>query len=167
MEDRLPFFPRGFPTVEKIRDLAGASWYNDSKATNYDAAEVALAAPAQSDGGARRWAGQTGDPPGLVEGPRRQAGAVVLYGRSRETFGCPAGPPAVTAVNVHAWEGLSEAFLKRAACRQRDYRNRAVFPLTSLCSFRSNYGGLRSPREFTSAPCQRPTRTLNGHGFIG
>ncbi len=103
---------RSFPGVphrlERIRCRDGVTWYNDSKATNFDAAEVALralpgplvvlAGGVSKQGDATAWLEQLG----------QQAAAVVLYGAAREEFaallaGCGyAGP-------VHHCEGLAEA----------------------------------------------------------
>jgi UDP-N-acetylmuramoylalanine--D-glutamate ligase len=81
---------RAFPGVphrlERIRELEGTTWFNDSKATNYDAAEVALLAlegplVVLAGGESKR-----GDASGWIEQLRRQAPAVVLYGSAGETF---------------------------------------------------------------------------------
>ncbi|MFM7315258.1 MAG: UDP-N-acetylmuramoyl-L-alanine--D-glutamate ligase [Cyanobium sp.] len=81
---------RSFPGVphrlERIRERAGIVWFNDSKATNYDAAEVALKA---LDGPLVVLAGgeaKQGDASGWIGQLRRQAAAVVLYGQSRQAF---------------------------------------------------------------------------------
>ena len=81
---------RSFPGVphrlERVRELEGTVWYNDSKATNYDAAEVALralqgplvvlAGGQSKQGEARAW----------LEQLERQAAAVVLFGAARDEF---------------------------------------------------------------------------------
>ena len=81
---------RGFPGVphrlERIRERGGIAWFNDSKATNYDAAEVALKAlhgplVVLAGGEAKQ-----GDASGWLEQLRRQAAAVVLYGAAQEAF---------------------------------------------------------------------------------
>jgi UDP-N-acetylmuramoylalanine--D-glutamate ligase len=81
---------RSFPGVphrlERIRERHGVTWFNDSKATNYDAAEVALRAlqgplVVLAGGEAKQ-----GDPRTWLEQLRRQASAVVLFGAARDAF---------------------------------------------------------------------------------
>ena len=81
---------RRFPGVphrlELIRELDGVRWFNDSKATNYDAAEVALRAlqgplVVLAGGEAKQ-----GDAEGWLNGLQQQARAVVLFGAARERF---------------------------------------------------------------------------------
>jgi UDP-N-acetylmuramoylalanine--D-glutamate ligase len=81
---------RSFPGVphrlERIRERGGIAWFNDSKATNYDAAEVALKAlpgplVVLAGGEAKQ-----GDASGWLEQLRLQAAAVVLYGAARDAF---------------------------------------------------------------------------------
>jgi UDP-N-acetylmuramoylalanine--D-glutamate ligase len=81
---------RGFPGVphrlERIRERGGIAWFNDSKATNYDAAEVALKAlqgplVVLAGGEAKQ-----GDASGWLEQLRRHAAAVVLYGAAQDAF---------------------------------------------------------------------------------
>ena len=81
---------RAFPGVphrlERVGEPAGVTWFNDSKATNYDAAEVALKA---LDGPLVVLAGgesKLGDPSGWIAELRRQAAAVVLFGAARHAF---------------------------------------------------------------------------------
>jgi UDP-N-acetylmuramoylalanine--D-glutamate ligase len=81
---------RGFPGVphrlERIRERGGVTWFNDSKATNYDAAEVALRA---LEGPLVVLAGgeaKQGDAGGWLEELKRQAAAVVLFGAARDAF---------------------------------------------------------------------------------
>ncbi len=81
---------RRFPGVphrlEHLRERAGISWFNDSKATNYDAAEVALKA---LDGPLVVLAGgeaKQGEANGWLNQLQRQAAAVVLYGAARQQF---------------------------------------------------------------------------------
>jgi UDP-N-acetylmuramoylalanine--D-glutamate ligase len=82
---------RSFPGVphrlERIRELEGITWVNDSKATNYDAAEVALKAlegPLVVLAGGQA---KEGEAKGWLAQLQRQAAAVVLFGEARETFG--------------------------------------------------------------------------------
>jgi UDP-N-acetylmuramoylalanine--D-glutamate ligase len=81
---------RSFPGVphrlERIRFHQGITWFNDSKATNYDAAEVALRA---LDGPLVVLAGgqsKQGDAAGWIAQLHRQAAAVSLYGAARQEF---------------------------------------------------------------------------------
>ena len=81
---------RSFPGVphrlERIREQGGITWFNDSKATNYDAAEVALRA---LDGPLVVLAGgqsKQGDAAGWITQLQRQAAAVILYGAARQEF---------------------------------------------------------------------------------
>jgi UDP-N-acetylmuramoylalanine--D-glutamate ligase len=81
---------RSFPGVphrlERIRFHKGITWFNDSKATNYDAAEVALRA---LDGPLVVLAGgqsKQGDAAGWIAQLHRQAAAVILYGAARQEF---------------------------------------------------------------------------------
>ena len=86
MEAALRSFPGVPHRLERIRQLDGVSWFNDSKATNYDAAEVALRAlqgplVVLAGGEAKQ-----GDAEGWLAGLRREAAAVVLFGAAREAF---------------------------------------------------------------------------------
>jgi UDP-N-acetylmuramoylalanine--D-glutamate ligase len=81
---------RSFPGVphrlERIRELAGITWYNDSKATNYDAAEVALGAlpgPLVVLAGGQA---KQGDASAWLEALQCRAPAVVLFGAARAQF---------------------------------------------------------------------------------
>ncbi|MCT0218157.1 UDP-N-acetylmuramoyl-L-alanine--D-glutamate ligase [Synechococcus sp. CS-1329] len=81
---------RSFPGVphrlEPIRLLDGVRWFNDSKATNYDAAEVGLTAV---EGPVVVLAGgeiKQGDPGAWLGALKRQAAAVVLFGAARQAF---------------------------------------------------------------------------------
>jgi UDP-N-acetylmuramoylalanine--D-glutamate ligase len=86
MESAFRCFPGVPHRLERIRCHQGVTWTNDSKATNFDAAEVALRA---LDGPLVVLAGgqaKAGDPAAWVEQLRRQAAAVVLFGAARESF---------------------------------------------------------------------------------
>lgn len=107
---------RRFPGVphrlERIRDHQGVVWFNDSKATNFDAAEVALKA---LDGPLVVLAGgqaKQGDPSGWLHQLDRQAAAVVLYGEAREPFAAllqEAGYPGVVRSVADMAAAVSEA----------------------------------------------------------
>jgi UDP-N-acetylmuramoylalanine--D-glutamate ligase len=103
---------RGFPGVphrlERIRELAGVTWFNDSKATNYDAAEVALQAlegplVVLAGGESKR-----GDASGWIAQLQRQAQAVVLFGAACDEFQTLLAQGSYGGV-VLAVEGLNEA----------------------------------------------------------
>jgi UDP-N-acetylmuramoylalanine--D-glutamate ligase len=86
MEAALRSFPGVPHRLERIRELDGVTWFNDSKATNYDAAEVALRAlqgplVVLAGGEAKQ-----GDPRGWLAGLQREAAAVVLFGAARSPF---------------------------------------------------------------------------------
>jgi UDP-N-acetylmuramoylalanine--D-glutamate ligase len=103
---------RDFPGVphrlERIRELAGVTWFNDSKATNYDAAEVALQAlegplVVLAGGESKR-----GDASGWIGQLQRQAQAVVLFGAACDEFQTLLAQGGYGGV-VLAVEGLNEA----------------------------------------------------------
>ncbi len=81
---------RRFPGVphrlERLRSHKGVTWFNDSKATNYDAAEVALRAlegPLVVLAGGQS---KQGEAAAWLEQLRQRAAAVVLYGAARQEF---------------------------------------------------------------------------------
>ncbi|WP_216901527.1 UDP-N-acetylmuramoyl-L-alanine--D-glutamate ligase [Synechococcus sp. CCY 9618] len=94
--------------LERVRRLNGVTWFNDSKATNYDAAAVALqalegplvvlAGGESKQGDARAW----------LELLQERAAVVVLYGAAREEF---AGLLHASGYGgaVHSLEGMAEA----------------------------------------------------------
>jgi UDP-N-acetylmuramoylalanine--D-glutamate ligase len=86
MEAALRHFPGVPHRLELIREMEGVRFYNDSKATNYDAAEVALQAlegPLVVLAGGQAKRGEAG---AWIAALRRQAPAVVLYGEARDAF---------------------------------------------------------------------------------
>ena len=104
---------RSFPGVphrlERIRELGGITYYNDSKATNYDASLVALQSLERplvvlAGGRAKR-----GEPGAWLEALRHKAAAVVLFGEARSTF-CEllgsAGYPGVIEQQEHLDQAL-------------------------------------------------------------
>jgi UDP-N-acetylmuramoylalanine--D-glutamate ligase len=117
---------RRFPGVphrlERVRELDGISWINDSKATNTDAAEVALKAlegPLVVLAGGQA---KAGDASGWLRELRRQAAAVVLFGDARDAFARLLSDVDYDGVVVQR-EGLAEAvsdahtLAQRLACR--------------------------------------------------
>jgi UDP-N-acetylmuramoylalanine--D-glutamate ligase len=108
MEAAFRCFPGVPHRLELIREHGGITWVNDSKATNYDAAEVALKA---LDGPLVVLAGgqaKTGDPDGWINQLRRQAAAVVLFGDAREAFAAMLGDAGYGGT-VACAEGLEAA----------------------------------------------------------
>jgi UDP-N-acetylmuramoylalanine--D-glutamate ligase len=86
MEAALRCFPGVPHRLERIRERRGIHWYNDSKATNYDAAEVALKA---LDGPLVVLAGgeaKQGEASGWLAHLKGRAAGVILYGAARELF---------------------------------------------------------------------------------
>ena len=86
MEAALRSFPGVPHRLERIRESGEVVYYNDSKATNYDAAEVALAA---LEGPMLVLAGgqaKIGSADAWIAALCRKALAVVLYGEARHTF---------------------------------------------------------------------------------
>jgi UDP-N-acetylmuramoylalanine--D-glutamate ligase len=86
MERALASFPGVPHRLERLRQHRGVTYFNDSKATNYAAAEVALDAlkgplVVLAGGEAKQGDGST-----LAMALARQARAVVLYGAARELF---------------------------------------------------------------------------------
>ncbi|MFM7265120.1 MAG: UDP-N-acetylmuramoyl-L-alanine--D-glutamate ligase [Cyanobium sp.] len=124
--------------LERIRERRGVTWFNDSKATNYDAAEVALRA---LEGPLVVLAGgeaKQGDASGWLEQLKRQATAVVLFGAARETFatllaeasypgtvvGCEGMAEAVSEAERLSVSGGVRAVLLSPACASFDqYRD--------------------------------------------
>ena len=94
--------------LERIRELQGVTYFNDSKATNYDAAEVALKA---LDGPLVVLAGgasKQGDASGWIAGLQQQAKAVVLYGAAQQEFNDRLSDGGYDGA-VHCCVGLEEA----------------------------------------------------------
>ncbi len=86
MEEAFRRFPGVPHRLERIREHGGITWINDSKATNYDAAEVALKAlvgPLVVLAGGQA---KEGEARGWLEHLQRQAAAVVLFGEARRPF---------------------------------------------------------------------------------
>ena len=113
---------RSFPGVphrlERIREQGGITWVNDSKATNYDAAEVALKAlegPLVVLAGGQA---KEGEAKGWLAQLQRQAAAVVLFGEAREAFGRLLADGGFGGT-VAATEGLGEAVDRALGLAQR------------------------------------------------
>ena len=86
VEQALRSFPGVPHRLERLRMLGGIEWFNDSKATNYDAAEMAvkaLKAPLVVLAGGQK---KQGDASAWLSALHRQAAAVVLFGAAREEF---------------------------------------------------------------------------------
>jgi len=103
---------RSFPGVphrlERIREREGVAWFNDSKATNYDAAEVGLRSlqgPLVVLAGGQS---KQGEAAGWLEQLQSQAAAVVLYGAARQEFAALLKGGAYGGL-VESVEGLEQA----------------------------------------------------------
>ncbi|MBW0180562.1 MAG: UDP-N-acetylmuramoyl-L-alanine--D-glutamate ligase [Vulcanococcus sp.] len=108
MHEALRSFPGVPHRLELIRQLDGVAWFNDSKATNYDAAEVALKAlpgplVVLAGGEAKQ-----GDAAGWLAGLQREARAVVVFGAAREAFQQLLQTSQYDGA-IHVVEGLNEA----------------------------------------------------------
>ena len=86
MEAALQSFPGVPHRLERIRSHAGVTWFNDSKATNYDAAAVALDALSGPLVVLAGGESKQGDASDWIQGLRREAAAVVLFGAARAEF---------------------------------------------------------------------------------
>jgi UDP-N-acetylmuramoylalanine--D-glutamate ligase len=108
MHEALRSFPGVPHRLELIRRLDAVAWFNDSKATNYDAAEVALNAlqgplVVLAGGEAKQ-----GNAAGWLAGLQREARAVVLFGAARNAFQQLLQESGYSGA-IHTVEGLSEA----------------------------------------------------------
>ncbi len=108
MEQAFRAFPGVPHRLERIRQHGGIHWFNDSKATNYDAAEVALKAlggPLVALAGGQS---KLGDASAWVAALQQKAAAVVLFGAAAEEF---SGLLAAGGFRgeVHRCAGLAEA----------------------------------------------------------
>jgi UDP-N-acetylmuramoylalanine--D-glutamate ligase len=116
-----------------VRDVEGVRWINDSKATNYDAALVALQAlPAPlvvlaggqaKQGEAGAWLAELG----------RRAAAVVLFGAAREQFAAMLVDSGYGGL-VRALPGLEDA-IPVAASLARETGSRHVLLSPACASF--------------------------------
>lgn len=133
VEEALRSFPGVPHRLERIRAIDAIHWFNDSKATNYDAAEVALRAlegPLVVLAGGQS---KQGDASAWLAALRHQAAAVILYGRAREEFGAllrDSGYPG----QVMAFPGLEEA-VPAAARLARATSARSVVLSPACASF--------------------------------
>jgi UDP-N-acetylmuramoylalanine--D-glutamate ligase len=86
MERALQSFPGVPHRLERLRRITNVTFYNDSKATNYDASEVgilALEGPLVVLAGGQA---KLGDASGWLQALAAQSRAVVLYGQARDAF---------------------------------------------------------------------------------
>jgi UDP-N-acetylmuramoylalanine--D-glutamate ligase len=86
LEQGLASFPGVPHRLERLEPKAGVTYYNDSKATNYDAAEVALKALAGPLVVLAGGEAKIGDASGWISALRSQAAAVVLFGAAQQQF---------------------------------------------------------------------------------
>lgn len=122
MEAAFRTFPGVPHRLERIRERGGITWVNDSKATNYDAAEVALKAlvgPLVVLAGGQA---KQGEASGWLRELRRQAAAVVLFGEARDAFALLLAEDGYAGI-VATCQGLAEAvtiaqeLAEKLACR--------------------------------------------------
>jgi UDP-N-acetylmuramoylalanine--D-glutamate ligase len=133
MEAALRSFPGVPHRLERIRSHDGVTWFNDSKATNYDAAEVALRA---LEGPLVVLAGgeaKQGDAQGWLAGLRREAAAVVLFGAAQGHFEQLLNEGGYGGA-VHRVDGLDGA-VPLAAQLARQHSCRAVLLSPACASF--------------------------------
>ena len=119
--------------LERIREQQGVSFYNDSKATNYDAAEVALHA---LDGPLVVLAGGESkqvNPHGWLAALQQKAAAVVLYGAAQAEFHQLLSQAGFSGV-VHCCDNLAEA-VPLADQLARSHRCLAVLLSPACASF--------------------------------
>ncbi|MFM7676740.1 MAG: UDP-N-acetylmuramoyl-L-alanine--D-glutamate ligase [Synechococcus sp.] len=120
MEAAFRRFPGVPHRLERVRERSGVTYYNDSKATNYDAAEVGLRAlegPLVVLAGGQAKIGEAG---GWLRELQRQAFALVLYGAARAAFrGLLEG--AGYSGEIHDREGLAEAVPLAAELAERGH----------------------------------------------
>jgi UDP-N-acetylmuramoylalanine--D-glutamate ligase len=94
--------------LERLRQLGQVTWYNDSKATNYDAAEVALKALAGPLVVLAGGQSKQGDSKGWLAQLRQQAAAVVVYGAAAAEFEALLRQDSYPG-QLHRVEGLEQA----------------------------------------------------------
>jgi len=133
MEAALRTFPGVPHRLELIRERGAVRYFNDSKATNYDAAEVALHAlegplVVLAGGQAKR-----GEAAAWIAALRRQAPAVVLYGEARDTFTELLAAQGY-AGRIESCTGLEEA-VPLAAQLAHQFNCRAVLLSPACASF--------------------------------
>ena len=119
--------------LELIRQREGISWFNDSKATNYDAAAVALKALAGPLVVLAGGQAKLGDGGPWVQALSRQAAAVLVYGAARQAFSellSKCGYPGL----VQGCDGLAEA-VPLAARLASELGCRAVLLSPACASF--------------------------------
>ena len=133
MEEAFRAFPGVPHRLERLREDQGITYYNDSKATNYDAAEVALQA---LEGPLVVLAGgeaKQGNPNSWLAALGQKAAAVVLFGAAQAEFQhllTAAGFPGA----VHCCEGLDTG-VALAAQLARTHRCQAVLLSPACASF--------------------------------
>jgi UDP-N-acetylmuramoylalanine--D-glutamate ligase len=133
MEAALASFPGVPHRLERLREVAGVTYFNDSKATNYDAAAVALQAldpplVVLAGGEAKQ-----GDAEGWIAALQHKARAVVLYGAARQLFETLLRDGGYSGT-LHSVTGLAEA-VPLAAHTARLLDCRAVLLSPACASF--------------------------------
>ena len=134
MQDAFRCFPGVPHRLERIRERRGVAWFNDSKATNYDAAEVALKAlggPLVVLAGGES---KQGDASGWITELQRQASAVVLFGAAKQEFQQLLDTGGYSG-DVHVVDSLNEAVPLAAELAERQPDTRAVLLSPACASF--------------------------------
>jgi UDP-N-acetylmuramoylalanine--D-glutamate ligase len=133
MEQAFRAFPGVPHRLERLRDDQGITYYNDSKATNYDAAEVALqalTAPLVVLAGGES---KQGNPDGWLAALNQKAAAVVLFGAAQGEFQQLLSKARFPGA-VHCCEGL-DAGVPLAAQLARTHQCGAVLLSPACASF--------------------------------
>ncbi|MBD2423536.1 UDP-N-acetylmuramoyl-L-alanine--D-glutamate ligase [Cyanobium sp. FACHB-13342] len=133
MEEAFRAFPGVPHRLERLREDQGITYYNDSKATNYDAAEVALQALAGPLVVLAGGEAKQGDPNSWLVALGQKAAAVVLFGAAQAQFQqllAAAGFPGA----VHCCEGLDTG-VALAAQLARTHSCQAVLLSPACASF--------------------------------
>jgi UDP-N-acetylmuramoylalanine--D-glutamate ligase len=125
-------FPGVPHRLEQICNWQGIDFINDSKATNYDAAEVgltAVTAPAILIAGGEA---KEGDDLGWIKAIQAKAAAVLLIGNAAEAFA-----KRLEAANYHHWEivGTMEKAVVRGAELAKNYGAKVVLLSPACASF--------------------------------
>jgi UDP-N-acetylmuramoylalanine--D-glutamate ligase len=133
MEQAFRAFPGVPHRLERLRQQHGITFYNDSKATNYDAAEVALQAlegplVVLAGGESKR-----GNPAGWLAALHQKAAAVVLYGAAQAEFRQLLDEAQFPGV-VNCCEGLTDG-VPHAAALAQTHQCRTVLLSPACASF--------------------------------
>lgn len=144
MEAALRRFPGVPHRLEQLPERGGITWINDSKATNYDAAEVALKALAGPLVVLAGGQAKAGDASGWLRQLHRQAAAVVVFGEAREAFA------RLLAENGYGGVVASREGLEGAVSEARELAQRLACPcvlLSPACASFDQYANFEARGE--------------------